>query len=97
MGLAGERQTVVGGMLSECLATTKASVDAPFGCCLRIRLETRMGAEEMSLLRRLMRAAGAEDAATEAEGAGAAGAGDGRAGAGESGPRLDIGRRSGNG
>ena len=44
-----------------------------------------------------MRAAGAGDATTEAEGAGAAGAGAGRAGAGESGERLGIVRCNGNG
>ena len=87
MGLAGERQKVGGGMCSECLATTKVSVDAPSGCLLRIRLEKRVDVKEMSLLRRRIRAAGTGDATAEAEGTGAAGAGAGRAGAGESGER----------
>ena len=59
---------------------------------LRIRLEERVDVEEMSLLRRRMRAATAG-----AEGAGAAGAGAARAGAGEAGERLGIVRCKENG
>ena len=64
---------------------------------LRIRLEERVDVEEMSLLQRRMRAAGAGGATAGAEGAGAAGAGAARAGAGEAEARLGIVRCNGNG